>query len=312
MEEIKISIIIPVYNCEKYLDRCLKSVTEQTHKNLEILVIDDGSKDKSGEICDKWAKRDSRITVIHKENGGVSSARNAGLDAATGDYVGFVDADDWIEPDMYEFLLKNAKKYDADVTDCCFYLNYPSGKEVCTENFEDIVITDPDECFNFLLHWSGTNIWNKLYKKHVLSDLYFDQRISYAEDYLFNIELCAKCVIQVFARICAPKYHYCITSTSSSKAINNANYSFLDVYQKIISFPQMLNKDNYTFIRKWRITNFYTNYYKFTKAKNKKQCQNIRKTIRNERKEWLQLNLDKLLLLRLNLICFSPPISFQS
>ena len=97
-----ISIIIPVYNVEKYLERCVKSVINQTYKNLEIILVDDGAKDNSGKMCDELSKLDSRIKVIHKENGGLSDARNFGLKIATGDYIGFVDSDDYIADDMYE------------------------------------------------------------------------------------------------------------------------------------------------------------------------------------------------------------------
>ena len=97
IEKEKISVIIPVYNVEKYLKRCLDSVINQTYKNLEIILVDDGSTDNSGKICDEYAKNDKRIIVIHKENGGVSVARNIGLDICTGDYVNFIDSDDWID-----------------------------------------------------------------------------------------------------------------------------------------------------------------------------------------------------------------------
>lgn len=101
-----ISVIIPIYNVEKYLDRCIESVVNQTHKNLEIILVDDGSPDNCPQICDAWAKKDNRVKVIHKENGGLSSARNAGLDMATGDYIGFIDSDDYISLDTYKTLLK--------------------------------------------------------------------------------------------------------------------------------------------------------------------------------------------------------------
>ena len=100
MIEKKVSVIVPIYNAEKYLNKCLESIIGQTYKNLEIILVDDGSSDNSPIICDAWAQIDSRIRVIHKKNGGVSSARNAGIDLAQGDYIGFVDADDWIEPNM--------------------------------------------------------------------------------------------------------------------------------------------------------------------------------------------------------------------
>lgn len=105
-----ITVIVPVYNVAKYLEKCVKSIQDQTYKSLEIILVDDGSTDSSGAICDKYATEDSRIRVIHKPNGGLSSARNAGLDAATGDYVGFIDSDDYIAPDFYESLLKISDK----------------------------------------------------------------------------------------------------------------------------------------------------------------------------------------------------------
>ena len=105
----KISIIIPIYNREKSLKKCLDSVIRQTYENLEIILVDDSSQDNSGIICDDYANTDKRILVIHQQNAGVSAARNAGLAMVTGDYIGWVDSDDWIEPDMYECMLKNAQ-----------------------------------------------------------------------------------------------------------------------------------------------------------------------------------------------------------
>lgn len=110
----KISIIIPVYQVEAYLPKCLNSVIRQTYKNLEIILIDDGSKDRCGRICDEYAKRDSRIRVIHKENAGVANARNDGIKYATGDFISFIDSDDWIAGDAYEILYQGLKKYGAD------------------------------------------------------------------------------------------------------------------------------------------------------------------------------------------------------
>ena len=110
-----ISVIVPVYNVEKYLGKCVDSILAQTYENLEIILVEDGTKDNSGAICDAYAAKDSRIRVIHKENGGLSSARNAGMDIARGEYFGFVDSDDWIEPKMYETLLNLAEKYHADL-----------------------------------------------------------------------------------------------------------------------------------------------------------------------------------------------------
>ena len=110
MKKEKISIIVPIYNVEKYLDRCIESIVGQTYKNLEIILIDDGSPDNCPQMCDEWAKKDDRIKVVHKENGGVSLARNKGMDIATGTYIGFVDSDDYIDKNMYEKLMDCKKK----------------------------------------------------------------------------------------------------------------------------------------------------------------------------------------------------------
>ena len=108
-----ISVIVPVYNVEEYLARCVESILTQTYQNLEVILVDDGARDSSGAICDAFAAKDSRVRVIHKENGGLSSARNAGLEAAAGEYIGFVDSDDWITEDAYAHLLNLAEKYDV-------------------------------------------------------------------------------------------------------------------------------------------------------------------------------------------------------
>ena len=118
MSEPLISVIVPVYNAEKYLRKCVASIRAQTYRNLEIILVDDGSCDRSGELCEAFALEDSRIAVIRKENDGVASARNAGLDAMHGDYVGFVDADDWIDPEMYEVLLQRMIAENAQIS-CC-------------------------------------------------------------------------------------------------------------------------------------------------------------------------------------------------
>ena len=115
MSEPLIPVIVPVYNAEKYIEKCVASIRAQTYRNLEIILVDDGSCDRSGELCEAFALEDSRIVVIRKENGGVASARNAGLDAMHGDYVGFVDADDWIDPEMYEVLLQRMIAENAQI-----------------------------------------------------------------------------------------------------------------------------------------------------------------------------------------------------
>jgi glycosyltransferase involved in cell wall biosynthesis len=118
-----ISVIVPVYNVKPYLRKCLDSIINQTYRDLEILIIDDGSTDGSGDICDEYRK-DDRIKVFHTENRGLSAARNLGLDNTTGNWIGFIDSDDWIEPDMYEVLLRKAEETRADIIECGCYADY--------------------------------------------------------------------------------------------------------------------------------------------------------------------------------------------
>lgn len=154
MSDQVISVIVPIYNVEKYLNRCIESIVNQTYKNLEIILVDDGSPDKCPEICDEWAKKDNRIKVIHKKNGGISTARNSGLDASTGAFIGFVDGDDIVDPQFYETLVNEAENNDADISACSFthysadYTKYEeqacyiknqknfTSKELLTEFFE--------------------------------------------------------------------------------------------------------------------------------------------------------------------------------
>ena len=125
----KISIIVPVYNCVPYLSKCVDSILQQTFQNIELLLVDDGSTDSSGAICDEYAAKDSRVRVIHQANAGVSAARNAGLDAATGTYVGFVDADDWIDPTMFGILLQQAEITGADIVMCDAVTVWDGGRQ---------------------------------------------------------------------------------------------------------------------------------------------------------------------------------------
>ncbi len=127
-----VSIIVPVYNVEQYLEKCVNSIINQSYKNLEIILVDDGATDNSGKICDELAKLDNRIKVYHKENGGLSDARNYGVERATGEYIGFVDSDDYIDPEMYEKLYEAIKKENVDVAECNLKIIYPNRVELYT------------------------------------------------------------------------------------------------------------------------------------------------------------------------------------
>lgn len=171
MMNYKISVIVPVYNVEKYIDKCLNSIVNQTNKNLEIILIDDGSTDRSGDICEQYAMCDSRIKVIHQKNQGLSSARNRGLDIASGEYIGFVDSDDWISIDMYQILLTTALKYNADIVECGYEKVYENKEYIIDSNIEitedKIFILNNIEALHEEMQWGKFTAiaCNKLYRK---------------------------------------------------------------------------------------------------------------------------------------------------
>ena len=123
-----ISVIVPVYKVEQYLPQCIESIINQTYRNLEIILIDDGSPDNCGKICEEYAQKDKRIKVFHKKNGGLSDARNYGIARASGEYLAFVDSDDWIEPDMYEVLVNWIEDHQTDIVSCGFFLSFRNGR----------------------------------------------------------------------------------------------------------------------------------------------------------------------------------------
>ena len=141
MEDYKVSVIVAAYNIQDYIVKCLESIENQTYKNLEVIIVDDGSSDNTGKLAEEFAENDNRFIIIHKENGGVSSARNRGIDIASGDFIGFVDGDDTIEVDMYEMLVNNAIKYDADISHCGYKV-IENNKEILFYDTKQIIIQD--------------------------------------------------------------------------------------------------------------------------------------------------------------------------
>ena len=176
--EFLVSIVLCTYNGEKYLEEQLNSIINQTYKNLEIILVDDGSPDRCGEICDNYAKLDSRIRVIHKINGGLSSARNAGLKIAKGDYIGFVDSDDYIKTDMYENLINACIMNECHVSGVRYERRYQNGlKEDSLTVITDNSLKSSEEYFReLLLHVGDVSVCTKLFEKSILENLFFDER----------------------------------------------------------------------------------------------------------------------------------------
>lgn len=196
-----VSVIVPVYKVEKYLDKCVKSIISQTYKNLEIILVDDGSPDVCGKMCDDYAKIDKRIKVIHKENGGLSSARNTGIDVCKGEYIAFADSDDWVEPKFIELMLEKQKQYDVDFV-CCSVKDVieKTGEEIPNIPVSEDKILEGNEIIaQYYQKYSTilTVAWNKLYKREIFKSLRYPLGRIYEDTaIILNVlNLCKKIVI---------------------------------------------------------------------------------------------------------------------
>lgn len=249
-ESIKISIIIPVYNVEKYIDECLKSVLEQTYKNLEIILVDDGSKDNSAKICDDYAKRDNRVKVFHKENGGLSSARNVGMRAVTGDFFIFLDSDDyWIKLDFVEEMIKLVMNNNTDL----IIFGYTRNEESVSDHVRDketektISNLDKTECFEWLIKNDKlqSSAWNKMVNTRFLKNynINFQEGI-YSED----IDWTARLLIYVNKIFYFDDYIYFYRSNDQSITHNIKEKNIIDLKNqilKILSFADEIKSEGY-------------------------------------------------------------------
>ena len=215
-EKPLISVIVPVYNVEPYLRKCLDSILNQTYRNLEIIIVDDGSTDDSGKICDEY--HDSRIQVFHTENRGLSAARNLGLDHAAGQYIGFVDSDDWIEPDMYEVLLNKALETGADVVECGVYITSQNKTE--EKKRRNSILSGADAVGELLQDKLADNAWNKLYIKQCFLTIRFPEGMIF-EDIATTYKVFA--AANLVAIVDAVEYHYIRRRGSLSRVHNGKN-----------------------------------------------------------------------------------------
>ena len=179
----KISIIVPVYKVEKYLDKCIQSIVDQTYSDLEIILVDDGSPDRCPEICDEWSRKDSRIRVIHQENAGVSAARNAGIRMAQGDYLYFVDGDDWIVPTLCERVIRIFTEHEGVdiVTFDCTIITEDGVHQGGTEKLQNRILSDLDALRELLKGNINAFPWNKVYRRSVFSDIWFPPRTAFED-----------------------------------------------------------------------------------------------------------------------------------
>lgn len=234
MEEPLISVIVPVYKVEQFLPRCVDSLLSQTYHNLEILLVDDGSPDRCGEICDEYAAKDPRIRVIHKANGGLGSARNAGIAQAKGEYISFIDSDDWVDSDSYSRLYALLLKYSAQMVIAGRYDYYEkSGEErpgLCPQQEEKVT---GEEAARRILTWNhmDTAAWDKLYHRSLFASLRYPEGVIH-EDYPVTYRaalLCKSCALGDFSF-----YHYNHRAGSITKsAFNRRDFAQLDAAMEI-------------------------------------------------------------------------------
>ena len=218
-----VSIIVPVYNAEKTIRRCIESILHQSCGDFELLVVDDGSPDSSGAICDAYAAGDARVRVFHKENGGVSAARNLALEQARGKYIQFLDSDDWITPDATLLLLRAAEEHEADLVISDFYRVVGERVSVKGDIEEGSVLTQEEYAAHMMENpadfYYGV-LWNKLYRRSIVERyrLRMDEEISWCEDFLFNLEY-IRCARRFYA-LNVPIYYYVKTKGSLASQIS--------------------------------------------------------------------------------------------
>lgn len=199
----KVSVIIPVYNVEKHLDKCVESVINQTYKDLEIILVDDGSPDNCPAMCDEWAKKDDRIVVLHKENGGVSSARNAGLDIATGEYICFVDSDDTTTEDYISVLLECIEEQEADISVAATQITGKDERKIgVTDSIFRLDQLDANQVEVIFKPGLLSSPWCKMFKISIIDDneIRFPQNIHYGEDTIFVFTYLRFCKIVAFSQ----------------------------------------------------------------------------------------------------------------
>lgn len=287
-----ISIIVPVYNMEQYLERCMNSIWKQTYTNLEIILVDDGSTDKSPQMCDEYAKKDSRIKVVHKQNGGLSDARNAGLAIASGTYIGFVDSDDWIEPDMYERMYRACVEYNAQVAICRYAQIYKDhtvqgGNNKVTaferEELLQIYIGGHDD---YIIY---NSVWSKLFAREIVEKVQFPVGRN-SEDIMYTTKAFCKAHKGVYIDKCL--YNYVLDRDGSIMNVKRGERMFQDelpFWREHIAYirenvsEQMGDYAAYHYYR--RLLFYYVDWKNEKKDRGDDYAKRIKSELKNSRQE---------------------------
>lgn len=265
---MKVSIILSVYNKKKYLDKCISSILNQRYKNFELIIVDDGSTDGSSDIIDEYAANDKRVVVLHKKNAGVSSARNDAIDMAAGDYIQFVDADDYVPKDSTEILITNMKKYKVDLVVANYYRvvkKYFSKKgDIKTTKILDKISFSETMMKNPANYYYGV-LWNKLYKSSIIKkyNIKMKEDLKWCEDFVFNMEYIQH--IKYVLAISKAVYYYVnnddslVTSSMNLPDIINMKFKIFEYYSSF--YKNIYNKKEYIL----KIPNIYKFFIDFSK-----------------------------------------------
>lgn len=287
----EISVIVPVYNTEKYLDRCIRSIIDQTFSDFELILVDDGSKDNSGFICDEWEKKDSRIKVIHQKNAGAGAARNAGLSVAEGKYIGFIDSDDWIEPEMYQVLYNAMVEHSVQVAMCDMRVRKDDREKIPLRS-KGLKPEIKNQLYMFeqffRVHGNNSmiNVCIKLIDRNILSGFKFLEG-TISEDVMASYYFIKKS--ETTAVINVPLYNYFINKSGVTKSpVTQKDFEYIDSFYNIWkdiekNYPSIghyayLNfiRSNFTILTKMKLfgydkTDFLLN----------KRYENLKKIVRN-------------------------------
>lgn len=309
-----ISVIIPAYNVEKYLARCLDSVCGQTYGNIEIIVVDDGSTDTTAAICDEYAGKDARIKAVHKQNEGVAAARNTALDTVAGDCIAFADADDYMEPDMLKQLHKAMCEYDADMVSCGYYEEYPDRTDVLGTG-KGILACDRHKAYEEYFKMGGrigSGCWNKLIKAEALKDIRYKPYVM-GED----VELLSRVLDRCSRVICIdyPGYHYIHRKDSATQTMFRAeNMDIIRVVEEMSDYfkvrhPELI-KQFYGFHAAWYVATLQvmkrSGNMNRHKAEQAVMRRGIAENMRHYRDNPYVYRVDLLLLKSFMLHCFVP------
>lgn len=284
----RVSIIVPVYNGERYLEKCIKSILTQTHADIELILVDDGSTDASAAICDGWAQKDARIKVIHQENRGVSAARNAGLDIATGDYIGFVDADDEIAPETYETILQQIGDCDIAMWDAVTIWGDGRTEPDTIALLEtDCTITKKDWTPELLALMAGS-AGRCLYKASCIEGIYFPKGIKFSEDRLFNLYAMGRCNSLRYLKL--PLYYRLMHGESAVHRYHEDHFEASKLaHKKIIEAlaQEWCNEDGYVQVYNRQLISgavsaIYNYFYKTSPLTSAQKRKKVRSLCRDE------------------------------